>query len=336
MKPTDLAIQLTHYLTEYLPGQRNVSPNTIKSYRDTFTLLLRFCDRSRGIAPERLELKSLDPDLINGFLSHLEIDRGCKSRTRNQRLAAIHAFFRYLQTELPQHLAHCQRIMAIPFHRHERKPIPYPSVADLELLFAQPDLKRVGGRRDAVLLRVLYDTGARVQELCDLSMRDVRQDSPPSIQLTGKGRKTRIVPLMAGTVSMLKPYIENAGPNVSGRESSPLFANRVGHRLTRSGIAYLIRKYCHAARRSSACFPAQVSPHTFRHTKAMHLLPAGNALSVIQAILGHVDINTVGIYASADLEMKRKAMERAEPNSPQPAKPSWHQDQQLLDWLRSL
>lgn len=336
MKPTDFAIQLTRYLTEYLPGQRNVSPNTIKSYRDTFTLLLRFCDRSRGIAPERLEINSLDPDVINEFLSHLEVDRGCKSRTRNQRLAAIHAFFRYLQTELPQHLARCQRIMAIPSHRHERKPIPYLSVAELELLFAQPDLQRVAGRRDAVLLRVLYDTGARVQELCDLSMRDVRHDSPPSIQLTGKGRKTRIVPLMAGTISMLKPYVDNVGLNVSGRESSPLFANRSGRRLTRSGVAYLIRKYCDAARRSSGSFPAQVSPHTFRHTKAMHLLQAGNALSVIQAILGHVDIGTVGIYASADLEMKRKAMERAEPNSPQPAKPSWHQDQQLLDWLRSL
>jgi integrase/recombinase XerD len=319
MKPTDFAIQLTRYLTEYLPGQRNVSPNTIKSYRDTFTLMLRFCDRFRGIAPERLE-----------------VDRGCTSRTRNQRLAAIHAFFRYLQTELPQHLARCQRIMAIPFHRYERKPIPYLIVADLQLLFAQPDLNCVAGRRDAVLLRVLYDTGARVQELCDLSMRDVRHESPPNIQLTGKGRKTRIVPLMVGTISMLKPYMDNTGLNVPGRESSPLFANRSGRRLTRSGVTYLIRKYCDAARRSSPCFPAQVSPHTFRHTKAMHLLQAGNSLSVIQAILGHVDIGTVGIYASADLEMKRKAMERAETNSPQPTKPSWHQDQQLLDWLRSL
>ena len=224
--------------------------------------------------------------------------------------------------------------MSIPFHRCEKRSIPYLTVLEVELLFSQPDMSVDKGRRDALILRVLYDTGARVQELCDLRMRDVRLDSPPSIQLTGKGRKTRIVPLMAGTLNLLKPYIHIAQKGTI--DSEPLFTNRTGHRFTRSGITYLIDKYSALARSSQPNFPQQVSPHTFRHSKAMHLLQSGNSLSVIQAILGHVDIKTVGIYASADLEMKRKAMERTEPSSPKSPTPSWQRDQSLLNWLKSL
>lgn len=334
MKPTDFAIHLSCYLGDYLPNQRNVSPNTIKSYRDTFSLLIRYCNDARSIKPERLNLDAIEPDVVTAFLAHLEQERGCKSRTRNQRLAAIHAFFRYLQSELPERMVWCQRIMSIPFHRCEKRSIPYLTVIEVELLFAQPDLTTEAGRRDALMLRVLYDTGARVQELCDLRLRDVRLDAPPSIQLTGKGRKTRIVPLMKGTLELLKPYISQTRDGIN--DSEPLFMNRSGRRFTRSGVTYLIDKYCAMARSTNDGFTKDVSPHVFRHSKAMHLLQSGNSLSVIQAILGHVDIKTVGIYASADLEMKRKAMERTEPSSPKSQVPSWQRDQSLMTWLKNL
>jgi site-specific recombinase XerD len=334
MKPTDFAIYLSRYLGDYLPNQRNVSPNTIKSYRDTFSLLIHYCKDVKKIQPERLNFDSLEPITLTDFLSYLEQVRGCKSRTRNQRLAAIHAFFRYLQSELPERLVWCQRIMSIPFHRCEKLSIPYLNVSEVELLFARPDTSTDSGRRDALMLRVLYDTGARVQELCDLRLRDVRLDSPPSIQLTGKGRKTRIVPLMKGTLSLLKPYIEHVRNGIN--DSEPLFTNRAGHKFTRSGVTYLIDKYCAMARGANSGFTKDVSPHVFRHSKAMHLLQAGNSLSVIQAILGHVDIKTVGIYASADLEMKRKAMERTEPSAPKSQVTSWQRDQSLMAWLKNL
>lgn len=334
MRPTDFAIYLSRYLGDYLPNQRNVSPNTIKSYRDTFSLLIHYCKDVKKIQPERLNFDSIEPITLTDFLLHLEQVRGCKSRTRNQRLAAIHAFFRYLQSELPDRLVWCQRIMSIPFHRCEKRSIPYLTVSEIELLFAQPALSTDSGRRDALMLRVLYDTGSRVQELCDLRLRDVRLDSPPSVQLTGKGRKTRVVPLMKGTLNLLKPYIENARNGIN--DSEPLFTNRAGQKFTRSGVTYLMDKYCSMARSANSGFTKDVSPHVFRHSKAMHLLQAGNSLSVIQAILGHVDIKTVGIYASADLEMKRKAMERTEPSAPKSQVPSWQRDQSLMSWLKNL
>ncbi|MFQ5732131.1 MAG: site-specific integrase [Planctomycetaceae bacterium] len=336
MTPTDFARHLTRYLGEYLPAQRNVTPNTIKSYRDVFTLLLRFCHAQQGIAPERLRLDQLDAALILAFLSHLEIDRHCKSRTRNQRLAAIHAFFRYLQSEAPDRMMQCQQILAIPFHRHERAAVTYLSPDEVVLILAQPDLARVEGRRHAVLLSVLYDTGARVQEVADLCAGDVRLETPAHMRLTGKGRKTRVVPLMANTVAMLAEYMREHNLLAAERRDEPLFFNRFGQRMSRSGIRYLLSKYCRRAREQRPSLPANVSPHTLRHTKAMHLLQAGNPLNVIQAILGHVDIKTCTIYASADLEMKRKALEMAGSLTPTPSQPSWRSDQQLMDWLRSL
>ncbi len=336
MTPTDFARHLTRFLGEYLPAQRNVSPNTIKSYRDAFTLLLRYCQGHRNIAPERLRLDQCDTSLVLEFLHYLETDRNCKSRTRNQRLAAIHAFFRYLQSESPEHLLRCQQILAIPFHRHERAAVPYLHADALGTLLAQPDLSRVDQRGHAVLLSVLYDTGARVQEIADVCAGDVRLDAPSHIRLTGKGRKTRIVPLMANTVAMLSDYMREHQLLLSERRDQPLFFNRYRRPLSRSGIRYLLDKYYQQAREQRPTLPDRISPHTLRHTKAMHLLQAGNPLSVIQAILGHVDIKTCSIYASADLDMKRKALEATPQLTPAISPSSWRSDQQLLEWLRTL
>jgi site-specific recombinase XerD len=207
MKPTDLALYLSRFFTEHLAGERNASPNTIKGYRDAFKLLLRYCRDHHDTPPDRLTVRALTPDVIRSFLKDLD-ERPCHSaRTRNHRLCAIHSFFRFVQSEEPELLFQCQQILAIPMQRAPQRPVAYLPPDDLAAIFASPDLALPSGRRDAVLLCLLYDTGARVQELVDLSVRDVRLDTPAQIRLTGKGGKTRIVPLMESTVDLLRNYM---------------------------------------------------------------------------------------------------------------------------------
>jgi integrase/recombinase XerD len=336
MRPTDFATQLTRFLGEYLPAQKNLSPNTIRAYRDVFTLFLRYCRDQRGLSPEHVELNTIDVPFVLDFLNHLETERKCSARTRNHRLSALHAFFRYLQTEEPARIMHYQQILAIPFKRFERSSVHYLSTEELEVVLAQPDLTTAVGRRDAVLLSVLYDTGARVQELVDLDVRDVRLHSPAQIHLTGKGGKTRAVPLLSGTVDLLAEYVREHNLHRPERLDSPLFCNRRGERLSRSGVRYILEKYTEQARRTGAELHMTVTPHTLRHSKAMHLLHAGNSAPVIQAILGHADVGTVNIYARANMEMMRGALEKAASIQPGRTMPSWQENQGLMDWLRSL
>lgn len=336
MKPTNFAVHLTSFISEYLPARRNVSSNTVKAYRDVFTLLLRYFRDVRQIAPERLTLERIDVPQIIDFLSYIERERHCAARTRNHRLAALHAFFRYLQSEEPSCIAQCQRIMAIPFQRFQRTPVNYLTPEYLTAILAQPNLATIDGRRDAVLLSVLYDTGARVKELIDLSVCDVRLVTPAQILLHGKGRKMRVVPLLSGTVNLLDEYIHEHRLERSERQSEPLFCNRRNERLSRSGVNYILSKYTLLAGRDKPGMPIHISPHTLRHTKAMHLLQAGNPITTIQAILGHADIKTSSIYATADLDMKRKALEKASGNVPTPNIESWRNDKGLLEWLRAL
>ena len=199
MKPTDFAKALSQYLSAYLPGQRNVSPNTIKSYRETFKLFLTYCKHSCGLSIERLCLQRIDEPLVVGFLTWLEQDRKNSITTRNQRLACIHGFFRYTQTEDPSGILSYQKVLSIPMKKAAASAVNYLTPDALKLILAQPDLSKASGRRNLIMLSVLYDTGARVQELADLKVRDVRLDPPPIITLTGKGRKSRQVPLMSNT-----------------------------------------------------------------------------------------------------------------------------------------
>ncbi len=344
MKPTDLAIRLTTFLTDYLAAQRNVSPNTIKAYRDTFALLLRYCRDVRAIPPEKLYIVHLDADLVRAFLQYLEKERRCGASTVNNRLAALHSFFRYLQIEEPEKLLHCQRILAVPFRRHARPAVGYLSADKLSVLLKQPALQTRQGRRDAVLLSVLYDTGVRVQELSDLTGQDLRLETPPHVRVCGKGRKMRAIPLMEKTVRLLKEYLRERQLDRPERRREPLFQNRAGAQLSRSGIRYILSKYTVRARAVDHNFPDKISPHTLRHTKAMHLrhtkamhlLQSGNPLMIIRDVLGHKDISTTDIYARADMEMKREALNKAEGLSAAPTMPSWKKNKELLEWLRAL
>lgn len=336
MKPTDFSIHVTDFLTHYLAAQRNLSPNTIKAYRDVFTLLLRFCRDRCGIALERLSLAQIDRSLVEAFLDHLDKDRHVSIGTQNQRLAALHAFFRYVQSEVPERILQCQQILAIPLRRHARPNVGYLTKEELAHILAQPDLHSGEGRRDAVLLSVLYDTGARVQELIDLTVRDVRLDSPAQVRLTGKGRKMRAVPLMDATVQLLRDHLRENNLDHAECGDRPLFQNRLGTRFSRSGVRYVLHKYVKAARNDHPSFTQSVSPHCIRHTKGMHLLQSGVSLDIIRDFLGHVDVKTTQIYARANLEMKRRALEKVADGAPLPEIPSWKQNKTLLDWLHSL
>lgn len=336
MKPTDFSILLTNFLTQYLAGQRNLSSNTIKAYRDVFTLLLRFCRDVRCIALERLSLAQIDAPLVEAFLDHLENERCVSISTRNHRLATLHAFFRYVQSEVPEYLLQSQQILAIPLRKHPRPSVGYLSREYLAQVLAKPDLRTSDGRRDAVMLSVLYDTGARVQELIDLNAGDVRMDPPSQVRLTGKGRKMRAVPLMDATLELLRGYRRDNNLDRPENADRPLFQNRYGTRLTRSGVRYLLHKYVLSVQRDRPDFTQAVSPHSLRHTKGMHLLQSGVPLEIIRDFLGHVDVKTTEIYARANLEMKRKALEKVMNNTPLPKLPSWQQNRSLLDWLHSL
>ena len=336
MKPTDLSVHLTGFLSHHLAAQRNLSPNTIRAYRDTFTLLLRYCRDQRGMPLERLSLKQIDVQLVEAFLDHLENDRHSSIRTRNYRLAALHAFFRYVQSEVPDHLLQCQRIIAIPLRRHPRTTVGYLAKEDLARILEQPDVRTSAGRRDAVLLSVLYDTGARVQELIDMSAGDVRLEPPAQVRLFGKGRKMRAVPLMDATAQLLRDHLCDSGRHRPERFEQPLFQNRQGARLSRWGVRYILDKHVQAARNAHPGFTQPVTPHTLRHTKGMHLLQSGVSLEIIRDFLGHEHVLTTQIYARANLEMKREALAGINDDSTFPDIPSWKKDRTLLEWLRSL
>lgn len=336
MKVTDLAMHLTAFLTTYLPAQRNIRPNTIKSYRDTMVLLLRYCRDVRGMKPERLTLAQIDSPMVRDFLDQLTEERKWSLRTRNVRLSALHAFFRYVQTEEPEAILHCQRILAIPMQRCAPSTVEYLPSDDLAAILSQPDLTTIAGRRDAVLLSLLYDSGTRVTELIDLSVRDVRLESPAHLRITGKGEKKRVVPLMRATVELLREYLQEQGLTEPSDGSKPLFQNRFGRSLSRSGVRYILHKHVGKAQTIRASQQSKISPHTLRHTKAMHLLQSGNPLVVIRDFLGHVDIKTTEIYARADMEMKRSALDKASEKSPTVKLPPWQNDAELLEWLKSL
>ena len=338
MKPTDFAAQLSRYLGIYLPGQSGSSLNTVRSYRDTFSLFLRYCNDVKGINPQKLTLQDIDHHLVEQFLLWVENERGCSASTRNNRLAAIHAFYRYLQIEMPQLLTRCQEILSIPYKKTQKKAMSYLTLDGIKVLLAQPDISTFSGRRDLAILSLLYDTGARVQELVDLRMEDVRLSSPTVIRLTGKGRKSRLVPIMKPTENLLRRYLDEHDKDYAAHGGYPLFCNRVGKKLTRAGVTYILDKYISQAKSiGENSLPDSVSPHCLRHSKAMHLLQSRVNLIYIRDLLGHADVSTTEVYARADEHLKRKALELAYPSpTPTSETPTWQKNDDLMDWLKNL
>ena len=336
MKPTDFARHLTEYLTNYLVSQKNVSRNTVLSYRDTFKLLLRYCGQVKKIAVEKITMDVLSNALVVDFLGWLETDRGCSTSTRNQRLAAIHSFFRFVQSEEPAGIFHFQKVIAIPQKNVQKAAIGYLSPEAMKLFLEQPNTQSAKGRRDLTLLSVLYDTGARVQELIDLRPCDVLLEQPAVITLTGKGNKVRRVPVLKNMAKLLNRYLTEYGLDKPWKNQYPLFSNSRHGKLTREGVAYIVNKHAATARKTSSGIPEHVRPHMLRHSKAMHMLQAGVNLIYIRDFLGHVDLKTTETYAKADVEAKRTAIESVCPDLVTSTLPDWSKDEPLLAWLSDL
>lgn len=332
----DFPYHLTKFFTVYLPSQRNLAQSTIVAYRDVFRLLLMYLESKKGLKPQNIDLDMLDRECVEGFIRWLKEERGNNPKTCNQRLGALNSFFTYLQYEQPDRALQCQQCLTIKMMKTPEPPLKYLAVDGIKALLEQPDVSSAYGLRDLSVLSVMYDTGARVAEIAGLNLEDVRFISPATVRLTGKGNKTRVVPLLSGTEKLLSQYVKIFKLDSMGGET-PLFQNREGERLSRFGIGYILTKYADMARENHPdLIPDSVSPHMLRHSKAMHLLQADVNLVYIRDLLGHSDVKTTEIYARADNTLKREALEKANPIKHDIGSPQWRDDEGLMEWLRNL
>ena len=339
METTNFAKYISDFFAKYLPGDRNVSHNTILAYKDAFVQFITFMKEQKGIAVQKLTLEKITKETVIDFLDWLQHTRHCSNGTRNNRLAAIRSFLNYLQYENPERLFEWQKIMSIKVKQHEKKSINYLTTDGIKLLLEQPDVSTRNGRRNLALLSLMYDSGARVQEMIDLTSSSIRLDSPNLVKLVGKGRKARMVPLQEEQIVFLKKYMQEVHLLEPHANQYPLFANTRSEKLTRAGVTYILKTYADQARKiNPAIIPETISCHSLRHSKAMHLLQAGVNLVYIRDILGHVSVQTADIYARADSKQKRDAFEKVYVEmKPEKSKDkSWEKDDTLLEWLKNL
>ena len=330
---TLLANSLKRFLSHYLPVQKGLAENTVLSYRDAIKLLLCYAADRRKKSVDELSVEDLDEPLVLTFLEHVETVRGCSPRTRNSRLAAIRAFFGFLAREEPSLLLQCQAIRAIPLKRTEHKAIDYLDEKEIQAMLDAVDVNSRTGIRDKALLLLLYNTGARASEIVGLNVANLRLDEAPQVQLLGKGKKHRSCPLWPETAQALQAYLQERALKHPGREQ--FFLNANGSGITRFGVRYIVRKY--AAKAQNACVSISsksVSPHTIRHTTAMHLLRAGNDVNMVSYWLGHADINTTHVYVEIDMDMKRQMLQKAPAPTVNNALP-WRKPN-ILQWLSRL
>ena len=330
---------LSRFLTNHLAGERDLSPQTISSYRDAIKLLLTWFRDVHAIPPEKLRLSDLDRTRVLAFLDWLQTERGNSPATRNQRLAVIKSFARYTAIERPEFLDQATQILAVKQKKTSATDMGYLTGEEVKALLAEPDPSTRRGLRDTVLLSTLYDTAARVQEICDLNTADVRTARPMVITLHGKGSKTRRVPVMDATARLIEEYLDRRAPHRGvGSDADPLFNGPEHTRLTRWGVTKILARHVQSLRRRDPSFApgVNVTPHVIRRTRAMHLLEAKVNLIYIRDLLGHADITTTEIYARANANAKRTAIENAyESLTPEPL-PNWTADQDLLEWLDRL
>jgi len=307
MKPSTAFASLQElvqsFFEKHLAVERQASRNTVLAYRDSLKLFLYHAAERIGCTADQLDHTVLDSDFVRSFLEWLEVHRKCGACTRNHRLAAIKTFARYVASVAPEHLERCRRIRELLPARFEHPEIKY--LDDDEVLQLVSAIDPAAGKRDRALLLLLYNTGARVQEVVDLDLCDIRLDPVPIVTLEGKGRKQRTCPLWARTVEALNAWLAERGDT-----GEPLFLNSQGRRLSRSGVSYILRKLA-AHAEISPRHATRVSPHVIRHTTAMHLLQAGVDITTIAAWLGHAQLSTTHGYIEIDLRMKQKAVAAA-------------------------
>jgi integrase/recombinase XerD len=307
---TLLAPTLEAFFTQHLAGQRQASPATIGSYRDTWRLFLGYALDNTGAAPARLDIAAVDAGLVSRFLTHLEQDRGNTARTRNARLAAIRSFFKFAALRHPEHAATIARVLAIPAKKHGRTSVSYLTAGEIKALLAAPDTGTWHGRRDHALLALAAQTGLRCSELTGLSRGDVQAGTGPTVRCHGKGRKNRVTPLTANVAAVIRVWLREQG----GIPGDPLFPASTGRRLSSDAVEDLVER--HAATAAAACPSIRdkhVTPHVLRHSAAMALLHAGVDPVTIALWMGHESPRSTQPYIHADLKLKEKALARTSP-----------------------
>jgi integrase/recombinase XerD len=339
-QPTDLGRGIVRFFENYLPVQRGMSPNTIHSYRDAVVLLLQFAAQDVRRRVEELQIADLSAERIVNFLRFLETDRHNGIATRNARLGAIHAFARFLAAERPEQLGSLQRVLAVPFRRGARNaPIEYLESAEVDALLRSIDQSRPGGQRDYALFALMFNTGARVQELLNLRRRDVRLDPPCQVRLQGKGNKVRLCPIWPATARLLRDLINTARSSTGEPADAPLFTNGRGEPLTRFGVRYLLNKHLAVAGQQAVTLrDKRIHPHSVRHSTGICLLKAGVDFATISEWLGHASLNTTMRYARADLDLKRQALAQVFPETLAPPRAGCLRNNgaNLIGWLRHI
>ena len=322
---------LEAFFTDRLMRQRQASPHTIASYRDTFRLLLEFVSLRLKKAPSAFLLDDLDAPLIGAFLDHLERERGISARSRNVRLAAIHSFFKYAAFHQPAHSALIQRVLAMPSKRYDKSAIEFLSRSEIDALVAAADQQTWIGRRDRALLLLAVQSGLRVSELVGLRCQDVVLGSGAHVRCQGKGRKERCTPLRKETVTLLRAWLHEQ----NGPPANPLFPNVRGGQLSRDAVEDLLAKHVRTASlRCASLKQKRVSPHVLRHTAAMDLLQHGVDRSVIALWLGHESVETTQMYLHANLQLKEAALARTAPLNVRAGR--YRPGDRLLAFLKSL
>jgi integrase/recombinase XerD len=331
MSSPEFPALLQAFFTERLLQQRRASPHTVTSYRNAFRLLLRFATDRLGRTASSLVLKDLDAALVSAFLDHLERERGNSARSRNARLAAIHAFFKYVALAEPAHALHCQRVLAIPSKRFERGIVEFLGDEEVDALLAAPDPSTWIGRRDRTILLVAVQTGLRVSELTALCRQDVIFGSGAHVRCNGKGRKLRCTPLRRDVARVLEAWLRERPPE----PDAPVFASSRGGRLSEDAVEGVVEKHAAMAQRNCRSLAKKrVTPHTLRHTTAMRLLQRGVDRSVIALWLGHESIETTQMYLHADLRLKEQALARVPSSGLAPGR--YRPSDKLLTFLESL
>jgi len=335
-KVNELMLLVQCFFQEYLTQDRGLSLNTVMAYRDTLKLFFTFESTRQKKAVAKLVLEDVNADAVLLFLNHLENQRNNSIVTRNLRLASLKTFSLFLTTKDVLRAGEYQRIMALPLKKAPHKVIDYLEVNEIKTIIGELNHDAKSERRDHALLNLLYNTGARVQEICDLTVSSISFGHPPVVTLVGKGNKTRMVPIWQDTAKLLMNYLLDN--QLTDKPQAKLFMNACGQPLGRFGVRYIIKKRVKIAEKTCPGLKTKsIGPHTFRHTIAMHLLQAGIDLSIIRSWLGHVNLETTHAYVEIDMEMKRKVLDAYSPSGGSKSlQDVLDRNKDILSWLKSI
>jgi integrase/recombinase XerD len=333
MTATDFAVLITKFLTEYLPLHRNCSKNTISSYKDSLKLFILFLRDGKSMNINKFKMHQINRELILEFIEWLE-NRGNSPVTINHRLAGIKSFINFAQYESVENLAYLQPVLSVKSLKTTTRQVDYLTEEQMNNLINLPHIDTSTGIRHRIIMCLLYDTGARVQELCDLKIEDINLGNNPTVKLHGKGSKIRIVPISKNMNQILEVYISKFFSDIK-LKNEYLIKNKNNQQMSRDGIEYIVQKYATILKNNDPSFPSKVHPHMFRHSKAMHMLAVDIPIVYIRDFLGHEDISTTMIYARADSRKKNEAINNLAPKLIEENYVDWSKEQDLLDFLNS-